>query len=307
MRDVYRSIAARLRDGASFAVATMVSTRDAAPAPIGTSLLVDADGSFLGNVGAGCHEGELVEAARATLHDGWPRTIEFDLTDELLDGSACGASMTVVVWKPGAAFAACAQKIAEGLEDVEYDCDGREIIVPARRSLVIVGATDLAAQLASLAQAADFGVTVVDPRAEFATAKRLPSVDRIVVAWPQDALPELLPQPDAIVVVSHDVKIDLPALRCALDTEVAYIGVLGSRRNQRHRREVLAQDGYDDAALDRIHGPTGLDVGAITNGQVACSILAEVLAVLNGRSGLPLRETSGRISGDSAVKTKAAR
>jgi xanthine dehydrogenase accessory factor len=297
VRDVYREIAARLRDGFSFAVATLVSTRNAAPAPIGTSLLVASDGSFLGNVGAGCHEGELVEAARATLRDGRARTIDFDLADELLDGSACGAAMTVVVWRPGAAFESLAQRIAEGLEDVEYDCDGHGVIVPAQRSLLVVGATDLAAQLSALAQAADFTVTVVDPRAEFATSKRLPNVDRLVVAWPQDALPELLPQADAIVVVSHDAKIDLPALRCALDTDVAYIGVLGSRRNQRYRREVLAQDGYDDASLDRIAGPTGLDIGAVTNGQVACSILAEVLTVLNGRSGLPLRETSGRISG----------
>ena len=298
MRDVYREIATRLGDSTPFAVATLVSTRDAAPAPIGTSLLADADGSFLGNVGAGCHEGELVAAARATLRDNQVRELDFDLTDELLDGSACGASMTVVVWKPGVSFESHAQRIAEGMEDVEFDCEGKEIIVPARRSLVIVGATDLASQLSSMARAADFGVTVVDPRPEFATPKRLPEVDRIVVAWPQDALPELLPQADAIVVVSHDEKIDLPALRCALDSNVAYIGVLGSRRNQRHRRELLAQDGYDDANLDRIHGPTGLDVGAVSNGQVACSILAEVLAVLNGRSALPLRETSGPIGAD---------
>lgn len=192
--------------------------------------------------------------------------------------------------------------------DVQYDCDGHDVVVPARRSLVIVGATDLALQLSSFAQAADFAVTVVDPRAEFATSKRLPGVDRIVVAWPQDALPGLLPESDAIVIVSHDAKIDLPALRCALDTSIAYVGILGSRRNQWFRREALAEDGYDEASLDRIHGPTGLDVGAVTNGQVACSILTEVLAVLNGRSGLPLRETSGRISGtasESAVSCEA--
>lgn len=297
MRDVYRDIAARLRDGRPFAVATLVSTRDAAPAPLGTSFVVDADGSFLGNVGAGCHESELVEAARATLRDGQTREIDFDLNDELLDGSACGSSMTVVVWRPHPAFEKSARRIAEGLEEVEFDCGGHGIVVAQKRSLIVVGATDLSAHLVSTAQAADFVVTVVDPRADFATARRLPEVDRIVVAWPQDALPRLLPEADAIVVVSHDAKIDLPALRCALDTNVAYIGVLGSRRNQRFRRQALAHDGYPEASLDRIHGPTGLDVGAVTNGQVACSILAEVLAVLNARSALPLRETSGRISG----------
>lgn len=295
MREAYSEIALRLRDGAPFAVATLVSTRDAAPAPIGTSLVVDGDGSFFGNVGAGCHESELIEAARATLQDGLTRTIDFDLNDELLDGSACGASMTVVVWSPDASFEAEARQIADGSEDVRFYCGGYEVAVPKRRALLVVGATDLAAQLSSLAQAADFRVTVVDPRAEFATPRRLPGVDRIVVAWPQDVLPALLPNADAIVVVSHDAKIDLPALRCALDSSIAYAGALGSRRNQRHRRAALEAHGYDERALARIHGPTGLDVGAVTPAQVACAILAEVLAVLNGRTAAPLRETSGRI------------
>lgn len=297
MREAYREMATRLREGVPFVVATLVSTLDAAPAPIGTSLIVDGDGSFLGNVGAGCHESELVEAARAALTDGQTRKIDFDLNDELLDGSACGASMTVVVWVPDASFKAHAQQIVEGSADVRFYCGGYEIVVPKRRTLIVVGATDLAMHLTSLATAADFTVTVVDPRAEFATPRRLPGVDRIVVGWPQDVLPAVLPQADAIVVVSHDAKIDVPALRCALDTPIAYIGALGSRRNQRHRRGALAAHGYDVAALDRIHGPTGLDVGAVTSAQVACSILAELLAVLNGRTATPLCETSGRISG----------
>lgn len=303
MRESYREIVMRLHEGVPFAVATLVSARDAAPAPVGTSLIVDADGSFVGNVGAGCHESELVEAARTTLRDGQTRTIDFDLNDELLDGSACGASMTVVVWVPDASFEAQAQRIVDGSCDVRFYCGRYDIVVPKRRSLAIVGATDLALHLSSLAKAADFTVTVVDPRPDFATSRRLPGLDRIVVGWPQDVLPDILPETDAIVVVSHDVKIDVPALRCALDTPIAYIGALGSRRNQWHRKTELAADGYDDAALDRIHGPTGLDVGAVTNAQVACSILTEVLAVLNSRSAAPLRETSGRISGAPAQTT----
>ena len=295
MREAYREISMRLREGAPFAVATLVCARDAAPAPIGTSLVVDGDGSFLGNVGAGCHESELVEAARATLQDGRTRTIDFDLRDELIDGSACGASMTVVVWVPDASFEAHARQIVAGSGDVRFYCGGYEIVVPKRRSLMVVGATDLAAQLCSLAQGADFCVMVVDPRPEFATPRRLPGVDRIVIGWPQDVLPALLQNTDAIVVISHDAKIDLPALRCALDSPVAYVGALGSRRNQRHRRTALEAYGYDETTLDRVHGPTGLDVGAVTPAQVACAILAEILAVLSGKSGAPLRETSGRI------------
>ncbi|MFY9719595.1 MAG: XdhC family protein, partial [Candidatus Cybelea sp.] len=83
MRELYAAIAARLYGGAPFAVATLVGARNATPAPLGTSLIVDADGSFAGNIGAGCHEGEIVEAARAALRDGATRTLEFDMSDEL--------------------------------------------------------------------------------------------------------------------------------------------------------------------------------------------------------------------------------
>ena len=109
MREIYGEIAGRLRSGLPCAVATLVAARQAAPAAIGTSMLVDSDGSFIGNIGAGCHEAELVESARAALRDGSPRTIDFDVSDELLDGSSCGAVLTVAIWLPDPAFAVVAE------------------------------------------------------------------------------------------------------------------------------------------------------------------------------------------------------
>lgn len=95
--------------------------------------------------------------------------------------------------------------------------------------------------------------------------------------------------------MAHDVKLDLPALRCALDSEVPYVGALGSLRSQRARRESLAELDYDDHSLDRIYGPVGLDVGAVTSFQIACAIIAEILKVLNRRSGDSLRCRSPKI------------
>ncbi|MFY9740098.1 MAG: XdhC family protein [Candidatus Cybelea sp.] len=295
MREIYGAIAGRLRSGLPCAVATLVAARQAAPAAIGTSMLVDADGSFTGNIGAGCHEAELVESAAATLRDGSPRTIDFDVTDDLLDGSACGAVLTVAIWLPDPGFAAIADRIVAGEEPVEFSCGSHAIRIERKRSLVVVGATDLAAHLTRAANASDFSVTIIDPRPAFATTKRHPDARRVLVAWPDEVLPSLLGDADAIVVVGHDAKIDLPALRCALQSDIAYIGLLGSRRSQSARGQSLQELGYTARALARIHGPAGLDVGAISNAQVACSILAEILSVLNDRSAAPLRSVPGPI------------
>jgi xanthine dehydrogenase accessory factor len=258
-------------------------------------MLVDSDGSFIGNIGAGCHEAELVESARAALRDGLPRTIDFDVTDELLDGSSCGALLTVAVWLPDPGFAVVADRIVAGEDPVEFSCSSHVIRIERKRKLVVVGATDLAAHLTRAANANDFSVTIVDPRPEFATSKRHPEARRVLVAWPDDVLPSLLRDVAAIAVVAHDAKIDLPALRCALQSDVAYIGLLGSRRSQSVRGKSLQELGCSANTLARIHGPAGLDVGAVSNAQVACSILAEILSVLNDRSGAPLRSVPGPI------------
>jgi xanthine dehydrogenase accessory factor len=290
MREIYAAIGSRLRSAVRFAVATLVETKNAAPAPIGTSLIVDSDGTFTGNIGAGCHESEIVEAARCALRDGIGRTLEFDMNDELLDGSACGASLAVAIWLPANEFVTVAERIVAGSEAVTFSCGGRIADIPRRRRLLIVGATQLAAQLTRLARDCDFHVTVVDPRAAFATGRRHPDADRVLVGWPDEVLPALLARADAVVTLAHDIKIDLPSLRCALSSRVGYIGALGSRRSHGARLEALRSLGYPEDELARIHGPTGLDVGAITEAQIACSIVAETLAVLNGTTGAPLRE-----------------
>jgi xanthine dehydrogenase accessory factor len=295
MRRIYAAIAERLKSGASFAVATLVGMGNAAPAPLGTPVVVDADGSFLGNIGAGCHEGTIVEAARDALRDRRESTLEFDVSDELLDGAACGASLTVAVWVPDSAFLPIAEAIVCGRESVRFSCAGHLVTLPRKRSLTIVGATALAAALTDLAAAADFFVSVVDPRAPFATWRRHPNADRLLVAWPQDVLKEDLEHTDAIVAMAHDVKIDLPALRCALESNVPYVGALGSRRAQRARQKTLLKEGYRESALARIHGPAGLDLGGATESEVACSIFAEILCALNARSGASLRRTDGTI------------
>ena len=298
MREIYGAIARRLCDGRRCAVATLVGSRGARASAVGTSLVVDLDGSFLGDIGAGCHEGTIVERAISLLAGERfdPQRLRFDLDDELLAGSDCGASLDVVLWEPRAHFAEIAQNIAQGERDVTFDLGGEQMTVARRPRLVIVGATALAAQLTAVARRADFFVSVVDPRPPFAAAARHPSADELLVVWPDDPVAlERMEEAAAIAVLSHDVKLDLPALRAALGTLAVYVGLLGNRRVQRARREALRSRGCAAEQIARIRGPAGLDLGAATDGQTAVSILAEIVAVLQGRSGEPLTTSGGPI------------
>jgi xanthine dehydrogenase accessory factor len=146
--------------------------------------------------------------------------------------------------------------------------------------LVVVGAVHIAQALVPMATLAGLDVLVVDPRRAFATAARFPGAT-VVGGWPAEALARLgLDRRTALVTLSHDPKIDDPALAAALRSECFHVGALGSRRSHAARRERLRGLGFGDADLDRIRGPVGLPIGAVSPGEIAVSILAEVVARL---------------------------
>ena len=154
---------------------------------------------------------------------------------------------------------------------------------PAR--IVIVGAVHIAQALVPLAVQLAYGVVVADPRRSFASAERFPGVE-VSTDWPDEAMDALRPDSrTAVVTLTHDPKLDDPALDRALRSEAFYIGALGSRRTHAARLERLRALGHDDAALARIHGPVGLNVGAVSAPEIALSILAQIVAV---RRGSPL-------------------
>jgi xanthine dehydrogenase accessory factor len=175
-----------------------------------------------------------------------------------------------------------------------------EVYGPAPR-LLVLGAVDTAEELCAFAKRLGWRTIVADARAKFATKERIPSADELIVGWPQDALAQV--QPDyqtAVVVLTHDDKFDVPAIQGALATEAFYIGALGSRRNQERRRERLLEAGVDEQELQRVSGPSGLDIGALTPAETALSILSEILARRAGRDGGPLRTAKGRIHAEQA-------
>jgi xanthine dehydrogenase accessory factor len=171
-----------------------------------------------------------------------------------------------------------------------------DVTAPAPR-LVIFGAVDYAAALCRLARAAGWRPYVCDPRSQFATPERFPEAEDVIAAWPADAFARVggIDRATYIAVLTHDPKLDDAALELALRSEAPYVGAMGSRRAQAQRRERLLAAGVEEELLDRVAAPIGLDLGAVTPEETALSIMAEVVAVRNGRDGGRLSEAAGRI------------
>jgi xanthine dehydrogenase accessory factor len=180
------------------------------------------------------------------------------------------------------------------------EVDGAKLFVdvtaPAPR-LVIFGAVDYADALCRLARAAGWRPFVCDPRSQFATRERFPEAEEVIAAWPDDAVARLggIDRATYIAVLTHDPKLDDATLTVALRSDSPYVGAMGSRRAQAQRRERLLAAGLEEELLERIAAPIGLDLGAITAEETALSIMAEVVAVRNGREGGRLSHISGRI------------
>lgn len=157
-------------------------------------------------------------------------------------------------------------------------------IVPSPQ-LVVIGAVHIAVALTTMARAAGFTVSVVDPRTAFNNVERIPDAERLVTAWPDEALPgfDLGPR-DAAVCLAHDPKFEDPALSALLRTDTGYIGAIGSRGTHAKRVARLHDAGFSDADIARIHSPVGLNLGAATPEEIAIAILAEIVAVRRGRN-----------------------
>jgi xanthine dehydrogenase accessory factor len=172
--------------------------------------------------------------------------------------------------------------LTEGSEEIEVFFDVHR---PAPR-LVIVGGVHIASDLIHFAKPLGFSTYIVDPRTAFASPERFPHADHLVQRWPDEALPEIgLTRETSVVVVTHDPKLDDPALLVALPSPVGYVGALGSPKTHAQRVERLLASGLTREQVDRLHAPIGLDLGGRTPAEIALSIMAEIVAVRNGMAG----------------------
>jgi xanthine dehydrogenase accessory factor len=270
----------RDRGDGHFALATVRATRRSAPRPVGSQLAVSEQGELAGSVSGGCVEGDVAVVARDVLASGEPRLLTYGISDEQAGsvGLPCGGEIDVSIER--VSIAELERLVEEG----------------APFKLLVFGAVDIAEALCRGAKSLGWDAVVADPRATFATRERIASADELLVEWPDAVLERVAPnEKTAVVVLTHEERFDIPALVGALRSEAFYVGAIGSRRTQENRRERLLEEGLSEAELDRLSGPTGLDVGAETPAETAVSILAEIIAVRAGRAGGRLREASGRI------------
>lgn len=231
-------------------------------------------------------------AAEAARRDG-PQAWESPGTATVVDPDAAEPPLA------DPALAAAGQAVHGGLSRLLTS--GSEAVFveafPRPPRLVVVGATEVARHLVRLAGATGYTTVVVDPRAAFATSERFPGVDELRVEWPEEAFAAIgLGPDDAVAVLSHDPKVDEPAIVDAFARGARYVGAVGSRRSQRERRDRLLGAGLTEADLGQLHGPIGLDLGGREPDETALSILAEIVAVRRGGTGRPLADGSGPIT-----------
>mgnify|MGYP002629669898 CR=1 FL=1 len=299
--DILRSAVDWRRAGSPSAIAIVVATWGSAPRPLGSLMAVNADGSFVGSVSGGCVEGEVVTEALALLRDGGVKRLDFTVSDDdaRRTGSVCGGQLTVFIAPVIDSLLACLETLIErqtatltinltdGASSVSTNVDPgviepplfARVFAPPLR-LLIVGGVHIAQALVQMATAADYQITLIDPRDGWATAERFPGVT-IDKGWPSNAIAGLAPDPrTAIVTLSHDSKLDDPALAEAVTSPAFYIGALGNPRTHAARLERLREFGVSDQAAARIHGPIGLRIGAKTPAEIAVSILAEMTDTL---------------------------
>ncbi len=297
--------AAKAWKGEPMAIATVVSTWGSAPRPKGSHMLVHADGRFEGSVSGGCVESDILATA-ADVIGGAPFSLRsYGVADAAAweVGLPCGGEISVMVQPVSAEgfdpelFDRIAQARDEGdaltvsTDLTSGHSDARpletgQVFVnrydPPRR-LLIVGAVQIAQSLAQLATTLGIETVVIDPRARFLTEERFPGVtldDR----WPDEAIAAYRPGPStAVVTLSHDIKIDDPALIAALSSDAAYVGALGSRKSHAARRERLAAEGVTPEQLERIDAPVGIDIGAIGPSEIALSVAAAMIGAFHDR------------------------
>ncbi|MFN3936114.1 MAG: XdhC family protein [Gemmobacter sp.] len=307
------------RSGQGAALATVIETWGSAPRQAGSQLAISGAGEIMGSVSGGCVEAAVVTEALDALADGRGRVLTYGVSDETAFnvGLACGGTIRVLVEPVGQGMpeAILAELVAAraARRAVAYavhpETWARRIVTPgdaddpirarfrADRSgmeesgefvalfnpplrMIVVGAVHIAQALLPMAALAGYDVTLIDPRAAFGSETRFPGV-RVLDDWPDEAIAALgLDARTAVVTLTHDPKIDDPAVMAALRSPVFYLGCLGSRRTHGKRMDRLRAAGFSEAEIDRIHAPVGLDIGARTPAEIAVSVLAQVVQAL---------------------------
>lgn len=301
--------------GRGAVLATVVETWGSAPRRVGAQLVIAGDGEMHGSVSGGCVEGAVVLEAQDALDKSQARVLEYGVSDDdaFAVGLACGGTIRILVEPVGEVLSLAVLKelvdARAARRPVAYEVDlksgarrivrdgyqerfamdrsgfeaGDDVFVAIHNPplrLVVIGAVHIAQALVPMARIAGYDPFIVDPREAFGSAARFPG-EKIVADWPDDALAQIgVDSRTAVVLLTHDPKLDDPALEIALKSSCFYIGALGSTRTHAKRVSRMTDAGFSEAEIARIHGPIGLDIGSSGPPEIAVSILAEMTRVL---------------------------
>lgn len=298
----------------SVALAVVLSTWGSAPRPAGSLMLVDGTGRFHGSVSGGCVEGAVVAEATALLMEDTPtlKTLHFGVSSETAfeAGLACGGTIDIALvticasekaaigdalehlaadtgcrlnWQNGQVDCAPLNG-APSINPASLDGDTLHLICLPQRDMIIIGAVHIAEFLVPMATMLGFNVTVIDPRAAFVEDRTLPGAT-VIEDWPDDVLAARAMGPaTALVLLTHDPKIDDAALIAVAEMPPGYIGALGSKKTHAARRDRLMASGLSTDFVDRIYGPIGLHLGGRSPAEIAVSIMAQIIQQSNAQS-----------------------
>ncbi|WP_439525413.1 XdhC family protein [Roseovarius mucosus] len=311
--DIPETALAWHRAGKEAALATVVETWGSAPRRVGSQLAISGAGEIAGSVSGGCVEGAVVVEAVEAIETGKPVLLDYGVSDgdAFAVGLACGGTIRVLVEPIGSVMPEALlsdlvlardarvpvayvtgpdgrrlEREGHGarfrMDRSGFEEDGATFVAihnPPLR-LIIVGAVHIAQALVPMARIAGYDPLLIDPRESFGSQTRFPG-ETVVQDWPDEGVRAFgLDARSALVLLTHDPKLDDPALIEALRSEVFYIGALGSTRTHAKRVARLQEAGFSEAEIARIHGPIGLDIGAAGPSEIAVSILAEMTRVL---------------------------
>ena len=307
---VLKSAVEWLKSGQPVAIATVVQTWGSAPRPVGSWLAIRGDGQVAGSVSGGCVEDDLIRRVQTEiLTRNTPEMVVYGVTQQEAArfGLPCGGTLRLLV-EPKPELAVL-EKLLENISSHqitrrsvnletgkstlsagdrsdEFTCTehAMQTTYGPRWRMVIIGAGQLSLYTADFALASDFEVIVIDPREEYAEGLNRTDIT-FAKGMPDDVLLEIgVDSHTAVVALTHDPKLDDMALMEALRSPAFYVGALGSRKNTQKRKERLLEFDLNQEQVDRLHGPVGLYIGALTPPEIAVSILAEVIAVKYGVS-----------------------
>ncbi|MDQ1082580.1 MULTISPECIES: XdhC family protein [Microbacterium] len=311
MLDLAADLVPLMDAGVPVAAVTVTAVVRSAPRGVGATLAVTRDARVIGSISGGCVESDAVMLGLDALRTGSVRRARFGFTDDgtvtpIAAGLACGGAVDVVAYPIDDTVRPALEAARAGREaTLRLDLDGEPLVLhrPAAPRLIILGAGEHAAALCRVGAAAGFAVTVCDDWALLVTPERFPEATELVVAAPHELLATLddVDERTAVCVLTHDERLDVPALRTALRMPVGFVGAMGARATVARRAGLLRAAGVTDAELARLHSPLGLDLGASTPEETALSAIAEIVASRNAAGARPLREGTGpRLHGGPA-------